>query len=477
MKTSLISAALAQHSPEFDFQPFGTVLQPAIREIVSASGLDTVRKGTILTPFVTIWLVLVLTMRRDLNYRNALNWMMSGLRWLQGCLPVAANLVSEGAITHARVKMGVDVFRQVFSTMRTRFAPIQADFYDRVTAVFDGTTGTTPDTTSNRTQWGKPGARQGTVAFPQVRIMSLLVVSVREIWDVAYAPYRGKRTGERALMVTILQRLGGLVFLLLLDAGLYSFQMLRTLRQGGHDFIIKAPNTFTLPVLKRLPDGSFLTHITGKIEDLSRPRTATGRRHWKTETLEVRAIRVQIAGYRPFFLLTSLVDPAIPAREIVRQYHARWDIEMAYDELKTHQCATLRGQSPTTFRSKRADLVAQELYAMLIMYNAIRHLMAEAATEHAVDPRTLSFLEAFHLMIDAAPILTAQSEGRQAVAFTHMLANIADATIDRPRRHRVNSRVVKVKSSKFARKKGTDCSQQLNVEEDVKILEYQEGKA
>ncbi len=127
------------------------MLQPAIREIVSASALDTVRKGTILTPFVTIWLVLVLTMRRDLNYRNALNWMMSGLRWLQGCLPVVANLVSEGAITHARVKMGVDVFRQVFSTMRTRCAPIQADVYDRVTAVFDGTTGTTPDTTSNRT--------------------------------------------------------------------------------------------------------------------------------------------------------------------------------------------------------------------------------------------------------------------------------------------------------------------------------------
>ncbi len=40
MKTSLISAAFAQHSPEFDGQPFGTVLQPAIRESVSASGLD-----------------------------------------------------------------------------------------------------------------------------------------------------------------------------------------------------------------------------------------------------------------------------------------------------------------------------------------------------------------------------------------------------------------------------------------------------
>ncbi len=108
---------------------------------------------------------------------------------------------------------------------------------------------------------------------------------------------------------------------------------------------------------------------------------------------------------------------------------------------------------------------------------ASRHLMTEAATEHAVDLRLLSFLEAFHLMIEAAPILTAQSEGRQAVACIHLFANIADATIDRPRRHRVNSRVVNVNSSKFARKKGTVCSQQLNMGEDVKILEYQEGKA
>lgn len=32
----------------------------------------------------------------------------------------------------------------------------------------------------------------------------------------------------------------------------------------------------------------------------------------------------------------------------------------AYDEIKTHQCATLRGQVPTIIRGKRSDLVEQE---------------------------------------------------------------------------------------------------------------------
>ncbi len=269
-----------------------SVLRHGGDEVVSASGLDKVRKGTILTPFVTIWLVLVLTMRRDLNCRKALNWMVSGLRWLSGCLPATATLVSEGAVTHARVKLGVEVFQRLCAKLRGRVAPLRADVHGRITAMFDGTTGTTPDTASHRTTWGKPGSRQGTVAFPQVRIMSLLVLSVREIWDVAYAPYRGKQTGERALMLTILQRLKGQVFLLLLDAGFYSFQMLLTLQQDGHDWIIKVPNTFTLPVLTRFSDGSFLTQVTGKVEDLSTPLTATGRRHWKTETLMMRAIRV-----------------------------------------------------------------------------------------------------------------------------------------------------------------------------------------
>ncbi len=51
-----------------------------------------------------------------------------------------------------------------------------------------------------------------------------------------------------------------------------------------------------------------------------------------------------------------------------------------------------------------------------------------------------------------------------------MLALIADGDIDRPRRHRVNPRVVKVKMSKFKKKRKTDKSEQRNLAKELEII-------
>jgi IS4 transposase len=60
----------------------------------------------------------------------------------------------------------------------------------------------------------------------------------------------------------------------------------------------------------------------------------------------VRIVEYQIPGFRPARLLTTLLDPQISAKELLLHYHKRWDIEIAFDEIKTHQCATLWGQGP-----------------------------------------------------------------------------------------------------------------------------------
>ncbi len=64
----------------FDFQPFGTLLQPLIRDAVAECGLTSIRKGTRLPPIFVIWIVLMLAIRRDLNGRKVINWMLSGWR-------------------------------------------------------------------------------------------------------------------------------------------------------------------------------------------------------------------------------------------------------------------------------------------------------------------------------------------------------------------------------------------------------------
>ncbi len=476
MHTPSLGSSDAFPHQEFNFQPFGDIVQPLIRTAVQECGLATVRKGTKLRPIFVIWVVLMLTIRRDLNGHQVINWMLSGFRWLVGCLPATSKLVSDGALSHARERVGVEVFRTVLLKLRGQHPPVPPDFHGRVTGVFDGSIGTMPDTPSNRVAWEKSGSSRK-AAFPRLRFMCLLVATTRTVWDLAYASYRGKQTGERALMRTIVHRLGSTVFLLLLDAGLYSFEMLWLLRQGGHDVIVKVSKTLKLPMVKRMSDGSFLTRIMGSLEVPGDPDVPTARRQWRTETLTLRAMRVQIAGYRPWTLVTTLLDPAITATEIAQHYHRRWDIEIAYDEIKTHQCATLRGHAPTTFRSKRGDFVEQELYAMVIMYTAVRLLMVKAAHTANEDPRDLSFLDTLHHLVEAAPSLTIhalEDEARHVVVFRYLLETIATATIDRPRRRRTAPRVIKVSRSKFPRKRDTDLSCDRDLSKGLEILVWKE---
>lgn len=461
---------------EFAVQPLGTLLQPLLEEAVHTCGLAKVREGTKLRPMFVFWVVLFQTLRRDLNGHQVMSWLVSGWRWVEGCLPEDSKLVSDGALSHARRRVGLTVFQEVFAKLRGQHPALEADFHGYRSAVFDGSRGTMPDTPSNRATWGKPGSSRSEAAFPQMRWMALLLVTTRTLWDVAAAPYRGKGTGERALMRTILDRLGDLVLLVLLDAGLYSFEMVWTLRHLGHAVIVKVPKTLKLPISTRLPDGSFLTQIMDSFVDPDAPVSPSGRREWRLYTLTLRAMRVQVPGYRPWTLVTTLLDPTISAQEIARHYHTRWDIEIAFDEIKTHQCATLRGHSPTTFRSKCGDLVEQEFYAMVLVYTAIRLLMAQAADTASCDPRDLSFLETLHHLVEATPLVGLHDEARQQIVVEYFLLVIATARIDRPRRARIAPRVIKVARSKFPRKRQTDGCLTRDMDKTLEILIWQEER-
>lgn len=467
-----MSDAFAHIGDSFSFSPFADILQPMIEEALAEEGKDGCRKGTILTPTVSIWTTLALTIRRDLNYHHVLNWVVKGFRWIKMMLPPQSHIVQDGAISRARIRLGVDVFRSIFNKLVASFAPLKPDFHGLTSVAFDGTTGTMPDTESNEKRFHKPSSRSGSAAFPQARIMALMALSKRLMLDVAYAAYSGKGTGERTLVKKMLPRVlrlyKGLLFLL--DAGLYAFEILWEIDQAEQKFIAKAPKSLKPKFLKRLPDGSYLAEISKKVEDPEAPPLGNGRKRWKKASMTVRVIRLEVPGFLPVTLITNILDTSITAREIAIHYHKRWDIEIAYDEIKTHQCATLRGQSPTTFRSKRSDLVEQELYAMLITYNLVRLLISRAAEEHEKDPGKISFLDSLQHIIDAAPIMTVKEPEERKESLNYLLNLIADCDIDRPRRPRINPRVVKVKMSKFKRKKETHQSEERDLARELKIL-------
>ncbi len=258
-----------------------------------------------------------------------------------------------------------------------------------------------PDSQSNQAHFGKPKSRRlgEASAYPQIRWMRLLAISSRLLLDVAYGPYAGKSSGERTLMMTILKRLQSSNFLYLVDAGLYSFAMMWQIQQQENVFLLKVSCHPSLPVLKRLPDGRYFSEMKGQLLDAN--RTTEMHDDWNPEIITVRVIAYQIIGFRATRLVTNILEPNITAKELVFQYHKRWDIELCFDEIKTHQCATLRGQMPTLFRSKRPDLVEQELYAMMLLYNLIRETILKAATQADKAPLLLSFLDSLQIILDA----------------------------------------------------------------------------
>jgi hypothetical protein len=203
------------------------------------------------------------------------------------------------------------------------------------------------------------------------------------IIDAAVGAYR---QGEQSLAESVLRSLlPGM--LLLADRGFFSYSLWAKAARTGADLLWRARSNAVLPVEKRYSDGSFASHIY--------PGPKARRHH--AEGIAVRVVEYTLApdttdtedaAELTYRLITTITDPAAaPAAELAQLYTQRWEIETAFDELKTHQ----RGPG-LVLRSKMPDAVIQEVYGYLCVHYAIRWLMHSAATDYGHDPDRLSFI-------------------------------------------------------------------------------------
>src|SRR5262249_55701172 len=106
------------------------------------------------------------------------------------------------------------------------------------------------------------------------------------------------------------------------------------------------------------------------------------------KTFRCRVIEYKRSGHEPQRLLTSLLDSvAYPLKELVVLYHERWELELAYDEIKT---TVLQRQE--CIRSQSPDGVRQEIWGILLTYNLVRLEMERVADSAGVEPLRLSFV-------------------------------------------------------------------------------------
>jgi hypothetical protein len=108
------------------------------------------------------------------------------------------------------------------------------------------------------------------------------------------------------------------------------------------------------------------------------------------------------------------------AAELAGCYRERWESETCYESVKTHQ----RGPR-AVLRFTDPDGVRQEIYAYLITYQAIRHLITQAATAEGIDPDRLSFGAAARVGAAVAVVADLDREQVVVLARGHTCAGCA----------------------------------------------------
>ncbi|SDP95612.1 transposase [Lentzea jiangxiensis] len=208
---------------------------------------------------------------------------------------------------------------------------------------------------------------------------------------------------------------------LLADQASDGYPLLRKAVATGTDVLWRVQNNRTLAVLRTLPDGSYLS-IVADVHRRDRLRYWARNPHAvqpNVDGVTVRVIDATVtaidvdgrAKSGTLRLITTLLNPEThPAQELVALYHQRWEAETAFHGLKV----TLRG-SGRVLRSRTVDGVRQELFGLLVVYQAARRVAAEAAASAALDPDRISLTvvlrTARHTVINAHTTVAGQSSG------------------------------------------------------------------
>lgn len=352
--------------------------------------------------------------------------------------------VAPSAVPPARVRLGSEPVKRLFELTAQRWGLDEADkdrWRDLALFGFDGTCLRIADTAENEAAFGRPRTGRAESGYPQIRLVSLMALRSHII---AAMNVGGFRTGEMTLVDPLWAKLPDRS-LTIVDRGFLSWWPLLRLHTTGSDrhWLTRAKAGLVWRETKKLGPGDALVEITAS-------RHLRRKHPDMPETFTARVINYQRKGYRPQKLITSMIDPEkYPRREIATLYHERWELELGYDEIKTHML-----EREESLRSRKPDGVLQEIAGIGIGYNLVRVEMARIAQESDISPTRISFRSAVLLIRNFCVSAWTLSPGtipRRLGSFDDDLRLL----LLPPRRpERVYKRHVKIKMSGYARNAG-----------------------
>lgn len=426
--------------------PFSDILSGDVIE-KALTALQVCWVDRVYTPLVTLCVFLGQAIHADHSCRAAVARLIAH----RVARKETACSAETGAYCQARKRLPEGFFSQIArQTGRGLDDSIDSRWLwkSRHVYIFDGATVSMPDTIENQQAYPQPPQQKPGLGFPLARIAVIFSLACGAVLDMGICRYAGKGQSELALlrqMWSIFQP-GSIM---LADRLMCAWTELVMLKQRGVDSVCR----FTSHRKADFRRGKRLgkdDHIVTWLKP-GMPRTMDTRTYNSLpDSLTIRECRVHIAqpGFRVRVLViaTTLLDHVeFSPSELADLYRARWNAELDLRSLKqTMQMDVLRCKTP--------ELVRKEIWTHILAHNLIRTVMAQAATTHDLEPRSISFKGAIQSLEAFQPMIALKGEGDASHCmwlFHALLDAIATHRVaDRP--GRIEPRYKKRRSKRYA---------------------------
>jgi hypothetical protein len=334
-------------------------------------------------PTVALSMFMKQALNTDRSCQNAVNgW--AAQRAAEG---LAVRRVGTSGYCQARQRLPLEMVKSLaheVGRLLSERAPIGWSWRGRRVKLVDGTGISMPDTRANQACYPQLRSQVEGVGFPIARLVTVICLSTGAVLEGEMGAFEGRGHGELALFRGVLETLvAGDV--LLADALYCNYFLIAALQRAGVDVVFEQNGS-------RITDFRCGERLGTRDHRVCWPKPA--RPQWMSKEQyasfpkELCVREVQVGGR---VLVTTLLNPhAVCKRELSRLYEQRWHVELDLRNIKTSL-----GMEILSCRSP--DMVEKELWVYLLAYNVVRLLMAQAAVEHEVLPRQLSFKHAAQL--------------------------------------------------------------------------------
>ena len=429
-----LNTAFNTSSQFHTFEKLSSFLDPSILdEALAEAGVATVRKRRLPLESV-MWCVMGMSLFRQESVWNIATKMDISL-------PGKTPLVAPSAMVQARQRLGVKAVEQTFKKMARHW--YQHNEFERWNGLnllgVDSVVWRTADSPENRDAFGSASTQHGDIAYPQIRMVCQMELTSHQLTNSVFDKYK---TNEMTLAERLIEDTPDRS-LTMFDRGFYSLGMLYSWQQAGLErhWMIPARKDLKFEVLESY------SKADKRVKLIASPQ-ARKKFPQLPESIEARLITKTIKG-KVCRILTSLTDAMrFPGDEIVDLYTYRWEIELGYREIKQ----TLLN-SEYTLRSKRPDMVEQELWGLLLAYNLIRAAMTEAAKLKGIWPNQLSFSGCSSAVVAFLLTTVLTTPAKLPVLYHNLINQLTYYELPLRREDRRYPRCVKPKPSKYPLKK------------------------